>query len=123
MEDRGTIKLGRYIHFKGKVYTVTGIATHSETREKMVIYSAIDGDGGTLVSPISMWDEIVEYQGQQVKRFTHEAEFKPVSQWTEASSAATPLGIHYHSLPREKIDLFLDYFAGRSDVFAKRFEK
>lgn len=35
-----TIKPGRYRHFKGKEYEVLYIATHSETREEMVVYRA-----------------------------------------------------------------------------------
>ena len=66
MED---IKLGIYKHYKGKEYRVLGIATHSETLEKMVVYQALYGTYGIWVRPINMWNEIVEVNGQQVKRF------------------------------------------------------
>ena len=68
------VKPGKYIHFKGNEYEVTGMATHSETLEEMVIYRALYGDGGVWVRPAAMWDEIVEYNGRRVKRFTHEDE-------------------------------------------------
>lgn len=55
MEDR-EILVGRYYrHFKGKRYLVTGIATHSETREKMVVYQAQYGDFGLYVRPYEMF--------------------------------------------------------------------
>ena len=64
------IKLGKYRHFKGNEYEVIGIASHSETLERMVVYKALYGDGGIWVRPLSMWEEIVEHNGEKVKRFT-----------------------------------------------------
>ena len=66
MED---IKLGIYKHYKGNEYRVLGVATHSETLEKMVVYQALFGTYGIWVRPINMWNEVVEVNGQQVKRF------------------------------------------------------
>jgi cyclomaltodextrinase len=63
------IKLGRYRHFKGNMYEVTGIARHSETLAEMVVYRALYGDGGLWVRPAEMWNEVVEYNGKFVKRF------------------------------------------------------
>jgi hypothetical protein len=34
-----TVKIGRYRHYKGKEYTVIGVARHSETEEELVVYS------------------------------------------------------------------------------------
>ena len=48
-----TIKPGRYRHFKGKEYEVLYIATHSETREEMVVYRALYGERGVWVRPAS----------------------------------------------------------------------
>ena len=67
-----TIKPGKYKHFKGNQYEVIGTATHSETLEEMVLYRPLDGNGTLWVRPQSMWDEIVEHNGQLVKRFTYE---------------------------------------------------
>ena len=64
------IKTGKYRHFKGNMYEVLAIATHSETLEEMVVYRALYGDGGTWVRPASMWNETVEHNGEIVSRFT-----------------------------------------------------
>ena len=71
-----SIKLGRYVHFKGKEYEVIGVASHSETLEEMVVYRALYGDGGIWVRPATMWNDVVEHDGRIVKRFTHEDELQ-----------------------------------------------
>lgn len=65
-----TIQPGRYRHFKGKEYQVIGTARHSETREEMVVYRALYGDGGLWVRPAAMWSELVERDGYCGPRFT-----------------------------------------------------
>jgi len=65
------IKLGKYKHYKGNMYEVIGIANHSETLEKMVIYKALYGDNEIWVRPLEMWDnDITLKDGSVVKRFT-----------------------------------------------------
>ena len=65
------LRPGRYRHFKGKEYQVIGTARHSETREEMVVYRALYGDGGLWVRPAAMWSEMIERGGQTVRRFTY----------------------------------------------------
>ena len=65
-----TIQPGRYRHFKGKEYHVIGTARHSETREEMVVYRALYGDGGLWVRPAATWSELVERDGYRGPRFT-----------------------------------------------------
>ncbi len=65
------IKIGRYRHFKGNEYEVTGIAKHSETEEDMVVYKALYGEGGLWVRPASMWNETIERDGKVFKRFEY----------------------------------------------------
>ncbi len=38
MTEKTSIPSGRYRHFKGKEYTVIGIARHSETLKEHVVY-------------------------------------------------------------------------------------
>lgn len=65
------LKLGIYQHFKGNKYELLYIAKHSETLESMVVYRALYGERDIWVRPLSMWDEIVEYNGEKVERFKY----------------------------------------------------
>ena len=65
-----TIRPGKYRHFKGNEYEVTGIARHSETGEPMVVYRALYGDRGLWVRPAEMWNETVTRDGKTFQRFT-----------------------------------------------------
>ena len=62
---------GVYRHYEGNHYQVLYLAKHSETLEDMVVYQALYGERGIWVRPASMWNETVDYQGKQVKRFTY----------------------------------------------------
>ena len=64
-------KKGIYKHYKGKCYELVDVALHSETLEKMVIYRALYGEGALWVRPLSMWNEIVSVNGQEIPRFKY----------------------------------------------------
>ncbi len=46
---------GIYRHFKGDYYLVEDIALDSETKEKMVVYRRLYGDGSLWVRPLDMF--------------------------------------------------------------------
>jgi hypothetical protein len=72
------IKLGKYQHFKGNFYQVLYIAKHSENEELMVVYLPLhdkahadkNSEQDIWVRPLAMFDETIEREGKQQKRFT-----------------------------------------------------
>ncbi len=61
---------GRYRHYKGKEYEVIGVARHSETGERLVVYRCLYGDYSLWVRPFSMFVEDVEVCGRTMPRFS-----------------------------------------------------
>lgn len=51
-----------YKHFKGDYYFVEDIATHSETREKYVVYRALYGNNDLYIRPYDMFASEVDHQ-------------------------------------------------------------
>lgn len=62
-------QLGKYKHYKGKMYEVLGVARHSETLEELVVYCALYGENELWVRPLKMFLEQVEIDGKKVPRF------------------------------------------------------
>lgn len=73
MANRELVIGGIYKHFKGKVYKVIGVARHSETLEKMVVYERLEGESDLpekiWVRPYDMFLEDVTRDGKTFPRF------------------------------------------------------
>jgi hypothetical protein len=65
------IKLGVYQHYKGNKYLVLGVATHSETKEKLVVYVTLYANdlAHLWVRPLAMFNEEVVVGGERRPRF------------------------------------------------------
>lgn len=63
------LSLGRYQHYKGGEYTVIGVARHSETDERLVVYRPLYGEGALWVRPLDMFLETVVVAGETIPRF------------------------------------------------------
>ena len=48
-----------YRHYKGGLYKIISLATHTETGEKLVVYSSVLF-GSVYVRPLSIWSSTVE---------------------------------------------------------------
>lgn len=64
----------KYVHFKGGIYQVVGVATQTETGAKLVVYCPINEQGQiqekTLYArPIEMFLETIEIDGGKIQRF------------------------------------------------------
>ncbi len=62
------VKPGKYQHYKGNFYEVIGIAKHSETKEELVVYRALN-DSSLWARPKSEFLETVNIDGKEVSRF------------------------------------------------------
>ncbi len=53
---------GIYKHFKGDYYLVEGVCTHSETKEKFVLYRALYGNTELYIRPYDMFLSEVDHE-------------------------------------------------------------
>ena len=65
-----SIKKGIYRHYKGNLYQVIEVATHSETQDQLVVYRTLYGDYSMWVRPLEMFEDSIRVDGQEVSRFT-----------------------------------------------------
>ena len=63
------MKAGKYRHYKGNLYQVESLATHSETEEKMVVYRPLYDKQALWVRPFTMFIDDVEVDGIKQPRF------------------------------------------------------
>lgn len=65
------MQLGIYRHFKGGLYKVLGLVTHSETEETLVLYHPLDTPENLWVRPKAMFEGEKQLDGKKVKRFSY----------------------------------------------------
>lgn len=63
---------GTYRHYKGPLYTVIGVARHSETGEPHVVYRTEYGERGLWIRPLAMFTGTVVHEGVVMPRFRRE---------------------------------------------------
>lgn len=64
------LEKGIYQHYKGQLYQVLHLATHSETNEQLVVYQCLYGDYSIWVRPLSMFTEHVYLEDdREIERF------------------------------------------------------
>jgi hypothetical protein len=70
-EKAKNLKTGKYMHYKGDIAAVSGVALHSETQEEFVVYTHKNKDGVLLtwVRPLDMFLETVVVDGEEKPRF------------------------------------------------------
>lgn len=61
--------IGNYRHHKGALYHATGVVTHTETEEELVVYYNVEKRGKTWARPRAMFFSLVEKDGKWVPRF------------------------------------------------------
>ncbi len=57
-----------YQHYKGGLYRIVGVATHSETGESLVVYESLP-EGSLWTRPAGMFEESVVVNGVETPRF------------------------------------------------------
>ena len=60
---------GRYQHYKGNVYVVVGVATHTETREELAVYHQEEHGSPLWTRSLEEFVQEVEWEGKTVPRF------------------------------------------------------
>ena len=108
-----------YRHFKNKLYQIVAVATHSESKEQLVIYQALYGDFGVYARPLDMF--LSEVDTEKYPDIEQKYRFEKVENIYEASKQITDRNseINIETSGDEQKDFFID-FLDADDYYTKK---
>lgn len=108
-----------YRHFKNKLYQIIAVATHSESKEQLVIYQALYGDFGVYARPLDMF--LSEVDREKYPDIEQKYRFEKLENISEASKQITDRNseINVETNGDEKKDFFID-FLDADDYYTKK---
>lgn len=108
-----------YRHFKNKLYQIIAVATHSESKEQLVIYQALYGDFGVYARPLDMF--LSEVDREKYPDIEQKYRFEKLENISEASKKITDRNseINIETSGDEQKDFFID-FLDADDYYTKK---